>query len=76
MGSASFDGGASGTGGGNLRSVLRPIQRAGFWTAISLPLAHVGLLTYGIETPGHWGLFLALLAVNLVALLVGHAYEP
>jgi hypothetical protein len=52
-----------------------PIRQAGFWTAIVLPFLYVPLLVTGLSTAAETGLFLGFLAVNLLALYVGHAYR-
>jgi hypothetical protein len=63
-------GSALGTG------LLRPVTGVAFWAAIALPFLHVPLLlTTGLSTPGTATAFLALLALNVVALLVGHPYS-
>lgn len=51
------------------------IRKAGFWTAIVLPFLYVPLLVTGLSTATETGLFLGFLAVNLLALYVGHAHR-
>ncbi|WP_435333536.1 hypothetical protein [Haloarchaeobius sp. TZWWS8] len=62
-----------GTGKRRQRSLVAML---GFWTAVTLPFIQVGMLAYGLTTLEMTLLFVALLAANLVALLVGHGYEP
>ncbi len=57
-----------------LRSLKGPTQFVGFWTAVTLPFVHVSLLASGLEGTVAVA-FLALLAVNFVALYVGHGYN-
>ncbi|MCU4741206.1 hypothetical protein OB955_06475 [Halobacteria archaeon AArc-m2/3/4] len=58
----------------SLRSLKGPTQFVGFWTAVALPFVHVSLIASGLE--GTVALvFLALLALNFVALYVGHGYN-
>lgn len=52
-----------------------PIRKIGFWTAIVLPFLYVPLLVTGLSTATETGTFLILLAVNLLALYVGHAHR-
>lgn len=51
-----------------------PIRRIGFWAAIVLPFCYVPLLAYGLTSWPLLAAFLALVAVNLVALYVGHGH--
>ena len=50
--------------------LLAPVHALGFWSAVLLPFAHVPLLA-----SGNWSSFLLLVAVNIVALLVGYPYK-
>ena len=56
-------------------TLKHPVQFLCFWSAITLPFAHLSLLARGIESPSAVLLFLGLLALNLVALYVGHGYH-
>lgn len=56
-------------------ALTTPIEMVGFWTAIALPFLYVPLLITGLGTPGETMTFLALLALNVVALLAGHSYN-
>jgi len=49
-------------------------QFAGFWSAVVLPFALLGMIASGL-TAGQAPLFAALLACNLVALRAGRGYN-
>ncbi|MEF8813785.1 MAG: hypothetical protein V5A55_08205 [Halovenus sp.] len=51
------------------------VRTVSFWAAIVTPFLHVPLLLTGIETPSETAAFLALLALNVVALVVGHSHN-
>ncbi|WP_049924712.1 hypothetical protein [Halopiger djelfimassiliensis] len=55
--------------------LAKPIRVTGFWAAIVLPFVHVPLLFVGLSTPFRTTVFFTLLAVNLVALYVGHSHR-
>lgn len=57
---------------GVVRLLLRPLRRIAFWSAIVLPFLHVSLLVSGIESGSMALAFVALLALNAVAIYVGH----
>jgi len=57
------------------RSVKRPAQFLSFWGAIALPFVHLPLLMQGLGDPHVTLTFLALLAVNVLALYLGHGYN-
>jgi hypothetical protein len=64
----------SGTALGN--GLLRPITGAAFWAAIALPFLHVPLLLLtGLSSSSTATAYVVLLAVNVVALLVGHPHS-
>ena len=52
-----------------------PIRVTGFWGAILFPVVYVPVLATGLSTALELGLFLGLIAVNLLALYVGHAHR-
>ncbi|PSQ19085.1 hypothetical protein BRD00_02230 [Halobacteriales archaeon QS_8_69_26] len=56
-------------------TVTRPARAVAFWFAIALPFLNLGLLLRGLTDPSETFAFLVLLAVNVVALLVGHPYR-
>ncbi len=58
------------------RLVVEPIRALAFWTAIALPFLYLPLLWYGLESTGELIVFFGLVALNLLALLVGHGYDP
>ena len=56
-------------------SIKRPAQFLSFWIAIGLPFVHLPLLSQGLGDPSVTLAFVALLAVNVVALYLGHGYN-
>lgn len=50
------------------------VTTAGFWLATVLPVAYLPVFATGVDTPGRLTLILVLLAINVVALVVGHEY--
>ena len=50
------------------------VRKAGFWSAIVLPVLYVPILVRGLSTSLEAGLFLALISLHLAALYVGHTY--
>lgn len=55
-------------------SILLAAPRAvAFWAAIALPLAYAPLLWNGLD-PSNGSLFVALLAANVVAFVLGHGH--
>ncbi len=58
-----------------LTSSLRTLVRAiAFWTAVLLPLVYVPLLATGLDSVTMALTFVALMAVNVCALVVGQPY--
>ncbi|WP_136688774.1 hypothetical protein [Halorhabdus amylolytica] len=57
------------------RLLLEPVRGVAFWTAIALPFVQLPLLVSGLQRPTTALAFLALLAVNVFALYVGHAHR-
>lgn len=57
-----------------LRIARRGVVGIGFWAAVLLPLAYLSLLATGVQTQADILLLSGLLAVHVVALLVGHGY--
>lgn len=57
------------------RSIKAPAQFLSFWIAIALPFVHLPLLTQGLGDPEVTLTFTALLAVNVVALYLGHGHK-
>lgn len=59
-----------------VRSALfRPIEALAFWTAIVLPFLYLPLLFIGLETTGELAVFFGLVALNIVAFIVGQGYK-
>ena len=58
-----------------IRAGLRNFRVASFWAAIVLPVTYLPLLAGGL-TGGEALLFVALVAVNAGAFVLGHDYDP
>ncbi|RQG95145.1 hypothetical protein [Natrarchaeobius chitinivorans] len=58
-----------------VRSLKGPAQFLSFWVAIALPFVHLPLLAQGLGDIGVTTAFFALLAINVLALYVGHGYN-
>jgi hypothetical protein len=56
-------------------TALKPVRAAAFWLAIALPFAHLPMLAGGFGSETELLTFLALIAANAVALLVGHGHH-
>jgi len=56
-------------------SLVAPVRSLAFWTAIALPFLYVPLLLSGLDSGSTRTAFLALVALNAVALFVGHSYR-
>ncbi|MFT4921681.1 MAG: hypothetical protein ACI8XM_000885 [Haloarculaceae archaeon] len=55
-----------------LELLLVPMHRAAFWAAIALPFLHLPLLATGLDSETKTIAFALLIALNVVALVVGH----
>lgn len=55
--------------------LTNPVRTVGFWSAVALPFLHIPLLISGLETTAQTLAFLALLFVNVLALVVGRQYN-
>lgn len=58
-----------------IEQLLRPLEAVAFWCAIALPFLHIPLLLHGLETSGELFTFLGLLALNGIAIVVGHRHK-
>jgi len=56
-------------------SVLAPVRTVSFWAAITMPFLYLPLLFTGIGTPFEVAAFLALVALNVAALVAGHSHH-
>ncbi|ACV12191.1 hypothetical protein Huta_2023 [Halorhabdus utahensis DSM 12940] len=56
------------------RHLLEPVQGVAFWASIALPFVQVPLLLSGLREWTTLAAFLALLALNVFTLYVGHTY--
>lgn len=62
-------------GGGSITErVVRPVKRLAFWTAVVLPFLQLPLLATGLDSRPLTLAFVALVALNVSALLIGHPY--
>lgn len=50
-------------------------EAIGFWTAVTLPIPTLFVLGFGVGTMAEFGTVVGLLAVNLLALYIGHDYS-
>lgn len=57
-----------------LAFVTDPLKRVAFWTAIVLPFLHVPLLATGLDSQTTTVAFVALLGLNVAAVVVGHGH--
>lgn len=55
-------------------SLVHSVKRLSFWSAIVLPFLHLSLLASGLDSPSMALAFVVLVALNVVALLIGHTY--
>lgn len=55
-------------------TVPEAVRGGAFWAAVLLPFCVLALLVLGIETTAEYTLFAALVAANVVALVLGHGY--
>ena len=62
-----------------LRSVahrtVTGIRRLAFWSAVALPVLYLPPLIAGPDSTAQFAVVVALLAVHVVAILVGHEYR-
>lgn len=56
------------------RKLFEAVQLLGFWTAIALPFTYLPLLYQGSLTPTS-SAFAAVVALNVLAVLVGHGHD-
>ncbi|MFB6139183.1 MAG: hypothetical protein ABEJ26_01960 [Halosimplex sp.] len=57
------------------KRVVAPFTGVAFWAAVALPFLHLPLLlATGLSSEPYTNAFLALLAANVLALLVGHSH--
>jgi len=54
---------------------FRPARRVAFWVAVALPFLLVALLARGLSNGTDTLAFLALIVVELVALVLGHSHR-
>ena len=51
------------------------IEMIGFWTAVALPFLYVPLLVTGLRTMPQRVTLVGLIALNIIALIVGHRHK-
>ncbi|MEF8843125.1 MAG: hypothetical protein V5A62_16120 [Haloarculaceae archaeon] len=56
-------------------TAIKPVRALAFWLAVALPFAYLPMLASGFGSEPELLTFLALIAANAVALLVGHDYR-
>lgn len=56
-------------------TLLGPVRAAAFWSAVALPLVYLPLVASGTVWDRPLA-FCTLLALNVVAFLAGHGYDP
>ena len=57
------------------RGLKTPLQGIAFWSAIGLPFVQLSLLVQGLHNAEAVLMFFGLLALNVVALYIGHGYK-
>jgi hypothetical protein len=54
---------------------VRPVRQLAFWAAVVLPFLHLPLLATGLQSQQTVIAFVALVAVNVVALVLGQGHK-
>lgn len=57
-------------------ALVRPIEAIGFWAAVAMPFVYLPLLITGIDTTSEGIALIALIALHVLALIVGRRYRP
>lgn len=60
--------------GASTATLPTSIKVGAFWAAVLLPFCALALLASGLSTRAEYGLFVSLIALNVIALFVGHGY--
>lgn len=55
--------------------LLQPVEAVGFWAAVGLPFIYVPLILRGLETPTMQLAVAVLIAVHVLALVLGRHYN-
>ena len=58
-----------------LRTAARTVSATAFWVAVALPFCYLPVLATGLQSHSSRTAFGALLALNAVCLVVGHAHR-
>lgn len=56
------------------RAVTPSLTAVSFWVGTLLPIVYLPLLLTGVDSGPRFALLIALLALNVVALVLGHEY--
>lgn len=56
-------------------AVRSSVEAVAFWSAVALPFLYVPLLATGIPSQAEQTAFVALLVLNVLALVVGHGHK-
>lgn len=59
----------------NYEALFRPLEALGFWAAVALPFVYVPLIVTGVHTTSEVAAVAVLVAVHVLALVVGHRYQ-
>lgn len=74
--SVPLSGTAKGAANWQRRWFITPIRLVSFWTAVVLPFLYIPLVVAGLDSTSDISGLAVLVALNLVALLLGHNYNP
>lgn len=58
------------------QALLHAVEAVAFWAAVAMPFVYLPLLITGIETASEGIALVALIAIHVVALVVGRRYRP
>ncbi|GAB3672535.1 hypothetical protein [Halopiger thermotolerans] len=50
------------------------VSALGFWIGALFPIAYLPVFATGVDSPGRLSLLLGLVAINVLALVIGHDY--
>lgn len=57
------------------RTLLRPVEAVGFWSAVALPFLYLPLVLSGPRNATEATVTIALMSLHALSLVVGHAYN-
>jgi hypothetical protein len=58
-----------------LRTLIRPVEAIGFWSAVALPFLYFPLVLSGPRNATEATAAVALMSLHALSLVVGHAYN-